>query len=52
MTASNSNAIIAVANLEPPLKWDSVSGKVKLDALATKLGEYPSRDAAQAAGHA
>ena len=31
MTVSNPHAIVLVANLEPPLKWDSTSGKVKLD---------------------
>ena len=32
MTKSNPHALVLVANLEPPLKWDSTSGKVKLDA--------------------
>ena len=50
MTTSNPQAAVLVANLEPPLKWDSTSGRVKLDANATPIGEYPSRDAAQAAG--
>ena len=45
MTTSNPQAIVLVANLEPPLKWDSTSGKVKLDANATPIGEYPSREA-------
>ena len=31
MTVSNPHAVVLVANLEPPLKWDSTSGKVKLD---------------------
>ena len=31
MTISNPHAVVLVANLEPPLKWDSTSGKVKLD---------------------
>ena len=31
MTTSNPHAVVLVANLEPPLKWDSTSGKVKLD---------------------
>ena len=31
MTSSNPHAVVLVANLEPPLKWDSTSGKVKLD---------------------
>ena len=48
MTASNPNAVALVDNLELPLAWDSVSGKVKLDALVTPIGEYTSRDAAQA----
>ena len=46
MTASNLNAVVLVDNLESPLKWDSTSGKVKLDALVTQIGEYASRDAA------
>lgn len=50
MTTSNPQAAVLVANLEPPLKWDGISGKVKLDANVTPIGEYPSRDAAQAAG--
>ena len=50
MTASNPNAVVLVDNLELPLAWDSISGKVKLDALVTPIGEYTSRDAAQAAG--
>lgn len=33
MTASNPHAVVLVANLEPPLKWDSTSGKVKLDSM-------------------
>ena len=50
MTTSNPQAAVLVANLEPPLKWDSISGKIKLDANVTPIGEYPSRGAAQAAG--
>lgn len=45
MTTSNPKAVVLVANLEPPLKWDSTSGKIKLDANVTPIGEYPSRDA-------
>lgn len=45
MTTSNPKAVVLVANLEPPLKWDSTSGKVKLDANATPIGEYPSVEA-------
>ena len=33
MTKSNPHAVVLVANLEPPLKWDSTSGKVKLDSM-------------------
>ena len=33
MTISNPHAVVLVANLEPPLKWDSASGKVKLDSM-------------------
>ena len=33
MTVSNPHAVVLVANLEPPLKWDSTSGKVKLDSM-------------------
>ena len=39
MTVSNPHAVVLVANLEPPLKWDSTSGKVKLDANATPVVE-------------
>ena len=39
MTTSNPKAVVLVANLEPPLKWDSTSGKVKLDANATPVVE-------------
>ena len=39
MTKSNPHAVVLVANLEPPLKWDSTSGKVKLDANATPVVE-------------
>ena len=39
MTTSNPQAIVLAANLEPPLKWDSISGKIKLDANATPVVE-------------
>ena len=39
MTTSNPQAVVLVANLEPPLKWDSISGKIKLDANVTPIGE-------------
>ena len=33
MTVSNPHAVVLVANLEPPLVWDSTSGKVKLNSM-------------------